>query len=384
LSWLERHLAIFPEPERVVVIGAGRGRDLPALTARAHGRIVLVEPQPRWADELRRRTRRSPGIEVIPCALDETSGEATLKVFNFHELTSLRPSPAVEAAFPGAHQTVQLPVEALSLSDLVRRCGIEPGPDNWLIVDAPGVLSALRAGLTDGELAGCFPHVVIRTHPAIGEESDPGSVTNAFLELDYQALGSDEDRSGDWSRLHFLRFNNLPLRRDLERCIHALERTVKSLTAENGKLQAQVSEARLDSEARKAEIRQREAQIRELEWSHAARVAELENQLASSRRERDQRLEHLHEVVDRKQANLSLSLRLQEQRENDLRELRGRYDALLESRNAQHELLSRVRERLGLAARTLQELKSENDEGRRNDLTRSLLSTLAHDDLGGE
>jgi hypothetical protein len=110
----------------------------------------------------------------------------------------------------------------------------------------------------------------------------------------------------------------------------------------------------------------------------------LENQLASSRREHDQRLEHLHDVVDQKQANLSLSLRLQEQRENDLRELRGRYDALLESRNAQHELLSRVRERLGLAARTLQELKGENDEGRRNDLTRSLLSTLAQDDLRGE
>ncbi len=376
MDWLDRHLAIFPEPELLLVVGAGQGRDLPVLTAHCQRRIVLLEPQSRWADELRQKTREQSAVEIMQCALDEASGQDTLKVFNFDELTSLRPAPDLQVLFPGARETTQLPVETLSLADLVVRCDIEADRNNWLIVDAPGTSTIVLAGLKDPDLARRFPHVVLRVRRSISGEVDLGSVQHELFVRGYSALGSADENHGDWFRVHFLRTDRLPLRRDLEQRIDGLEQDLKRLATQNQAFLQRLAEAETRAEAQQEEIRQRKAELRDLNWSHEAALAELKDQHSSRSQERDRRLEHLSGVIDRKNADLSLSLRLQEQRESDLNELQARYDALLDSRTSQHEVLSQIRERLTLAAKFLQELKSESDQDRKDELTRSLLRTL--------
>ena len=285
----------------------------------------------------------------------------------------------LEARFPGARVASRLPVETLSLSDLVQRCGIQPGPNNWLVADAPGLESILLSALRDADLTRCFPHLVLRSGSGVGRVSDSGSPMDAFIECGYRGLGNGDIGDRDGTNVHYMFVDRFPLRRDLEEKIQVLERRLVALTSENEDLLEQLSEARLASDARRSEIRLWDEKVQQLERSHEACVADLKKQISSLRQERDRRLESMDDTLDRTKANLSLSLRLQALRENELKELRGRYDSLLETRDTQHDLLRQIRERLNLAAEYLLELKNEHDEGRRVELTSSLLQALAHD-----
>ncbi|MEM9313830.1 MAG: FkbM family methyltransferase, partial [Pseudomonadota bacterium] len=243
MDWLERHLAVFPDPELVFVIGAGQGRDLSALARFSQTRLVLLEPQPRWADFLRQQTVSLPNTEVLQYALDDSSGISTLTVFNFAELSSLRPDPALTSLLPGARQTAQLQVETRSLGDLVESLEIPGGANNWLIVDALGVESAVIDGLADSDLRSRFGHIVMRTHQQAPNSVDPNLSTTAYtlLTFGYRPLGDMDYSDGDWPRMHLQHFDRSPQHKELETKVVALEQRSNEIETEKIDLQEQIA-----------------------------------------------------------------------------------------------------------------------------------------------
>jgi FkbM family methyltransferase len=355
MDWLERHLAIFPTPKRVIVVGAGHGRDLPALMRSTPEHLVLLEPHPQWADFLRRQTAAAPRTEVLEYALDDQSGRGTLTVFNFPELNSLRPDPALASLLPGAQQTARLSVEIRSLKDLLQQWDESVSGNNWLIIDAPGLEQTVLRSLADPDVRSHFGHIVLRTgqHLYDGVAKDAESLEGLMLARGFRILGEADLSDGDWPRVHLQQFNDSGQHKKLEARFETLKLRSKALAKEKHQLQDQLKETRRELEDRLAELQ-------------------------SLRQQRNERTDKLQEVIDQTKSDLSVSLRLQTLRENDLKELQTRYAEVLETRDAQHRLLLKIRKRLSLAAEYLSQLKNEHDEQRKNELTSGLVESLAH------
>lgn len=450
MDWLERHFALFPEPGLTLVIGAGQGRDLPALARHAGARLVLVEPQPNWAVFLRRQTVVSPRAEVLEYALDEQSGSATLKVFNFPELSSLRPDAALASLLPGAQQTAELEVETRTLADLTGELDVQPDGDNWLIIDAPGVEASLLAELSDEELARHYDHIVLRTsrQVCVGEVAGLEALLEAFLERGYRQLGAEDVSDGDWPRVHLQRLGRSAREKKLETELETLKQRSGELATEKGELQEQLKKQTKESGDRMSQLKEqlqqaeREAEQRlaavtaDLEQSrrlHERKVGELEEalkaktealeqakqqqqirigeieaalkaktealeqdklqqqtrigELESSLEAKSEALSRAGEAHQKKRealqkdlaqlrSDLSVALRVQALRDADLKELQKRYAKLEDLKNQQHELLTKLGQRLGAASEFLQRLGPGGDPeaalGRTDEFVRAL------------
>lgn len=457
MDWLERHLSIFPEPRLILVIGAGQGRDLPALVRHSGARLVLVEPQPNWAVFLRRQTVVSPQAEVLECALDEQTGSATLKVFNFPELSSLRPDESLASLLPGAHKTSELVVETLTLGDLAQQLEVAAGENNWLIIDAPDVENAVLDALADEELGRRFDHLVMRTsrRVRVGEQSGLDALLDAFIALGFRPIGVEDLSDGDWPRVHLQRLGRSAKERELESQLETLKQQSEDLVSAKNQLQEQLEQKRVEYENRVSELdeqlqtatqeaeqrlaalttdleqskraleegkrlqesklselqaaletktrsleddkRLQESKLSELraaleaktqaleatEQTLKSKVGEFEASLEAKNKEmsqaadahRDQR-EALEASLAQVRSDLSVALRVQALRDADLKELQNRYAKLEDVKNQQHELLTKLGQRLGAASEFLKQLgpanQSDSASGSTDELARAI------------
>ena len=321
MNWLERHLAIFPVPELIMVVGAGQGRDLPTLMAGADTRLVLVEPQSRWADALRRDTRAGSRVEVFEGALDHGSGAATLKVFNFPELSSLNPDEHLLSLLPGARQTAELEVVTRSLADLVNQFDVPCDSSNWLIVDTAGIEAAVLSALTDEDVRRRFGHIVLRTSQNVRVEENTGvePLLEAFIERGFRVVGTEDRSDGDWPRLHLQHVGQSAKRRELESVVGALRKQSEELAVSKSELQEQLEHQRLEFNDR---------------------MSRLDEELRCANRDAEERL-----------ATLTA----------DLEQSKG---ALEEGKRLQQEKLDEFTATLGEKARVLSEVKVSHDEQR--------------------
>lgn len=392
MDWLERHLTIFPKPGLMMVIGAGQGRELPILTRCAGKRLVLIEPQPRLASGLQQMTEGLPGAEVLECALDDTSGTAMLKVFNFPELSSLRPDESLATLLPGARQTAELPVKTRTLAVLVQQLEVEPNPNNWLIVDVLGVDASVLAGLQDRDLRRCFGHVVLRTwrqgHPDGG--IDIKSLRESFQELGYQSLGSEDLSDGDWPRVHLQYFGSVPKRKEPETTVDALKVRSRNLDQACRDLQGQQGQKTKDFEGKVTEFDQQlrdvtedaeqrravfgadlEAGKQALDVSNPLQVQQVDElttaleakskEASTLERKLRARCERLGYELEKARSDLSVSLRMQALRTADLKDMQERYAEVTELKDQQHELLVKLRQRLGAASDYLNQLQGTDE-----------------------
>jgi FkbM family methyltransferase len=390
VDWLERHLAVFPDPASVLVVGAGRGSDLPVLRRRACGRLILLEPQPRWADFLRRQLAGLPDAEVLEYALDDQSGTGVLKVFNFPQLSSLKPDTALGALLPGARQTSELPVETRSLADLVRQLELQPGPHNWLIVDAPGTEASLLAGLEDQGIRRFFGHVILRTarHGRGQDDAEKKALEEAFRRLEYQPLGDVDSSDGDWPRLHLQHVEHEPRVRELEAEVRSLRQRSRELLADKDSLRERLKEQNLDHLDRTSRL---EGDLRHVSRETESRVTALESELAQTRQTlkgqsfelsaaaetHDRQLRQLEGDLEKARDDLAIALRMQALRDADLKDLQARYAETREVRDRQHELLAQLGQRLKAASDYLNALKSSEDLPGGSVLTDSLARVLS-------
>lgn len=359
MDWLEHHLSIFPAPDLVLVVGAGQGRDLPALTRRTGARLVLLEPQPRLADTLSRHTEHLPGAQVLEYALDDQSGTGVMAVYNFPELSSLRPDPALESLMPGARQTAQLPVETRTLSDLVQELDLPMGADNWLIVDAPGMESAILASLEDRDLRRRFGHVILRTNQRVleGAETDAGPLLRAFLSRGYRLLGEEDRSDGDWPRLHVQYFNRSPQRLELEAKVAALKQRSKDLAVEKNELQERLERQSVELEDRMSKL---DEELRSVNRDAEQRLTALAADLEQSKQALQQQKDHEAKAAELSEQLTQATTTLDE-RQAELDQRAAEAQERDASMQAQETRVTELTEQLTQATTTLEERQAELD-----------------------
>jgi FkbM family methyltransferase len=143
----------------IVHLGAGTGAALPSYLASGAGRIVLVEPEPDRAADLRALVAALPEpeaarVRVIEAAVAETDGTALLTVYNQPDASSLVSPTGLTEVYPGLRRIARVEVATISPATLWRRIALVPGLRHRLIVEVPGMeafvlqaLAGLRAPL---------------------------------------------------------------------------------------------------------------------------------------------------------------------------------------------------------------------------------------------
>jgi FkbM family methyltransferase len=138
-----------PGVDTILHIGAGRCRELEDYLAATPRQLVLVEPNPDLAAELRQRTAESTSITIIEAAVSREGGTGVLSVFNVPSASSLRNPTALHQFYPGLAVKRRVPVQSLTLAELLERVKLSTDAPNVLVFDAPGEEHALVSALLE-------------------------------------------------------------------------------------------------------------------------------------------------------------------------------------------------------------------------------------------
>lgn len=322
-SWLAA-LAAQTEIDSIVQLGAGDGMALESLLHSPAQRIVLVEPDPDMAADLRRRAQRDARVRVVSAAVDAQSGEATLHRLSLAGQSSLRTPGDLRDLFPGLRSLDAMQVETLDLPGLVKRVGLAPAAAqavHVLRIDAPGSEHAIAAQLAALPVEFAYVALRVPAHPLYDAAPAAGAVLEVLQEQGYRVEArqtDDPDFPEYW--LH----RDLTARRLAE--AEALTASQQALTA-----------------------------------SQQARIKALEAEVIELRKVRSSQTDEAREQT-------TMALRMQTLQAADLADLQGRYAKLLEEKLHQDALLAQVTARLarlGDEMRAQETARAEADKAAR-------------------
>jgi FkbM family methyltransferase len=356
-------------------------------------RIILIEPNPEVLPELKRQAECHANVHVLPVAVAAELGKRALKQFNDPDLSSLRQPTGLLHLLPGLHQTGQEIVEVIPAHSLPGRFGLEGMEDNWLIIDTPGEEAVIISVLEQHRQLQYFDRIIVRAGAAsFYEGAVPAEQLVHQLErLGYYLEGAEDNTDRDWPR-HHLRLNHKAIEcRRLRRRIDELSEQKGLLEKQNQQLTEQLQ--RQEDEVRKVidnlESTQQEAgqQVAELQEQVKELQGKLDQQEQSHKDDRRQKeslqaerdalrkeLDGAREELRQQRSDVAVALRLQNLRENDLKELQERYGQLRQTSQAQKELLGKLHQRLSVAADYLRLMNERHDE--RDELQEGLVRAL--------
>jgi hypothetical protein len=224
------------------------------------------------------------------------------------------------------------------LSEFLQGLDLDHEGDHLLVVDLPGQEKALLASLPDALLSR-FAGIVLRgcgvKTSGLGDPVE--TVARQLKSRYFRPVATVADAEPLWP-VHLLAFDAGAQERD------QLQAHVQTL---NGELQ--------EAQARQAELEALRQAHEQLQRDHEAAVSDRQAQ-AKHAAEREAKLKH--ELAEARQT-ASLSVKLQLLREADLRDLQSRYQAVKEQQQQQHELLTKLAQRLSVATQYFEQLSIE-------------------------
>jgi hypothetical protein len=409
MNWIQQQLGQMPEPDIILHIGAGLCSELRDYQRIQPSQIVLVEPNPETCAELLSQAADWDNVTVLQAAVTDRAGRASLRLFNFPELDSLHEPVGLYKLLPGLRHVGLAEVTTLSANQLIEQLPLQPQGHNWLVLEAPGEELEILTALADCQALERFSRLIVRA----GSEAfynDTSSSSPAVLEtleeLGYTLQTQADKADADWPR-HHLRLDHMALecrrlraeyKADLLATAKALD-SVKQLLAESERqhqteleaihqkqaqaekesaqrirqLETTQAEQKTASETLGTELHRREKEIATLKDKLAKAeqqvsslpdsIAELET-LTTQLNVANEKVRQYKAQAEKTQADLSLALRLQMLRENDLKELQTRYGQVLTIKAEQQDLLTQLHHRLSRAAEYLQLVHTGSEDQR--------------------
>jgi len=309
----------------IVHLGAGRGAELDDYASLSPGRVVLVEGDADTAADLRSNARAHPWAEVHPVAVAPQAGDLAWHRFNVSALNGPAEPIGLAAFYPSLRASSTTRAQAVALSEFLDGLDLpDHQGDHVLVVDLPGQEQALLASLPQALLSR-FSGIVLRgcgvKTPGLGDAVE--TVVRELKSRYFKPIATLAAGEPLWP-VHLLAYD-----------VGAQERD---------QLQARVQA--MDDELREAQARQTELEaLRQAHMQLQCEQAKLDHELAEARQ------------------TASLSVKLQMLREADLRDLQARYQAVQQQQQQQHELLTKLAQRLGMATQYFEQLSIERHKG---------------------
>jgi len=212
----------------ILHIGAGQAHELPQWLETGAERILLVEPNPELAEQLRENTRREPRVTVIEAATTSNPASNQLHEYNLPEASSLRPATGLKQLFPGLKPVNTLSVATLTPAQLMEQYGPEPGEPATLVLQAPGEEHAIIQALAEAEELSYFNQLLITANPEPLYEGSEAAETllNTLQTLGYN-VQQENQQDPDWPTWQLARDPQQDKIAALNQGLQALEEQLK-------------------------------------------------------------------------------------------------------------------------------------------------------------
>ncbi|MHA6964312.1 hypothetical protein [Zobellella denitrificans] len=225
----------------LVHIGAGAGNQLAEYQRLKLQKLVLIEPLPTQAKELRRLTADMPNAEVWELAVScqANNQPATLTEYNLAQASSLHPATGLSQLFPGIKAVQQHQVTTITPQTLIERLQLNPEQTNQLVVEANGEELAILDSLLEQDQLSLFRHIQV-SMPDIALYQSPHNPGELLPKLEDHCFDLLEvDNSDPDLPLWQLALN--PTKQQLKVALQTLQQTQKAhqATADENKTQEQ-------------------------------------------------------------------------------------------------------------------------------------------------
>lgn len=304
----------------VLHLGARRGTDLSVYRRLRAGQLVLVDGDPRLADEAPGRVGPGHDPRIVLDCVSADGADATWHEYPISRFDGIVDYAVLGALYPRLASPAARPVATVALGELLRqmapRTEAASAPD-LLLVDLPGQEAALLSSLSDAALAR-FDWIVLRGC----ERLDAETAARQLAGRGYRLLLSDTETEPLWP-------------------VRLFERDRHTEPLQHARQEKAAAEQRLrELGARLEEIEAAAERSREQLRAAEAREAALE-----------QRADRLEAELQAQRSAATQAARLLALRENDLGELQQRYG----------ESCRRAQELEALLARVLDGLRQANE-----------------------
>lgn len=279
----------------ILHIGAGQASELPQWLETGAKQIVLVEPNPELAEQLRQKTAQHPQIAVVEAAITTEPTNNQLQEYNLPEASSLRQTTGLKALFPGLKTLSTHGVATLTPAQLLEQFPLAPNQPATLVLQAAGEEHDILQALIKTDQLKCFSELNLHANP---EPYYKGSVEaektlKALTEYGYD-IANENQKDPDWPSWKLTR-------NPLKRQVSDLQVENQELKANNEKLEKTLSQNKQQQEKASKQFELQEAEA-------GKKVAELEQSL----KETTHKLNHANEEADAKvQAEQNLRKQLE-------------------------------------------------------------------------
>lgn len=180
----------------ILHIGAGIGRELNDYLKTSADQIVLVEPNPDAAYELKQFSIKENRVKVIEAAVGVGENGTKLHRYNYEELATLHPHRVESEKWPGLQALDSIEVQILSLATLLGQITFTSDKKHWLIIEASGEEQCILNMLSNSDWSGFFTYLSIRIGSQIsshraGRASFLRAIEEAGYRLEHIVANSD-------------------------------------------------------------------------------------------------------------------------------------------------------------------------------------------------
>ena len=151
--------------QSILHIGAGQASELPQMLETGAEQIVLVEPNPDMAEQLRQRTAQHPQVTVVEAAITTNPVNNKLQEYNLPEASSLYPATGLKTLFPGLRVKTTHKVATLSPEQLLAEHGPQSGKQAMLAIQVPGEEHAILKSLMNTDDLKQFSELRVNANP---------------------------------------------------------------------------------------------------------------------------------------------------------------------------------------------------------------------------
>jgi FkbM family methyltransferase len=145
----------------LIHLGAGHCSELEHYLTLQPGHLLLVEADPRLADNLQARTAGLSQTEVICAAVSSSPGPATLHCYNLPGAASLHKATGLQVLFPGLKIVDHVEVEAIRPESLLQSLQLSAQQNNILVIDLPGEEFSVLQALQESRLLHTFRELFV-------------------------------------------------------------------------------------------------------------------------------------------------------------------------------------------------------------------------------
>lgn len=286
----------------LIFAATGQLETLKAQLKKPYTRILAFVPHPQLQEELQQLAKEHSHLQVHTQALAAESGQATLHLMNLPAASSLEKPTGIKRLYPNLYQQKEVPVDTLSIEQVVKEAQLDQEKDNTLILETNGQEEAILQALINSQQLQHFKNIQVRVgQEPLFEKAATVDGLNKFLNKRAYQQQTQKQRDPEQPLLNFKLNYQLLSNQRIKKIKAENEKLQESFRQENEALKEELSKAKQERDLAQKERDQLQEQQEKLQKEFELACQEKDSQLSKKEKKSKQQQEQLAELQIRSQ-----------------------------------------------------------------------------------